>query len=103
MNKPLHKKGHIFVWIGFLGLFLAKGIAVIANSRGLGSLLYLAFFILFVYGNLLVLKSKNRSWAWIVLVFIPPIIGAIVIFMLKDESAPEATVPSTQVPPTPTV
>jgi len=87
------------VWIGFLGLFLGNGIKAIGGMDILGSFIYLFCFIVFIWGNLLVLKSKNRSWAWIFWILVPPILGAVFIFMLKDKSSMGAT--STAVQPAP--
>ena len=93
MIKPLYKKGHTLVWAGFIGLFVANGVRIIGNLNAIGSILFLLFFALFIWGNLLVLKSRGRSWLWILLAFVPPVFGAIFIFMLKDKLPQEAPAP----------
>lgn len=90
MGNTVYKKGHRLVWISFLLMFVANAIRVIGGMEILGSLLGAIFLAIFLYGNLLVLKSKNRAWLWIVLAFIPPVFGAVFIFMLKDKSTIES-------------
>ncbi|MDP3741356.1 MAG: hypothetical protein Q8R08_03470 [bacterium] len=96
MTKPVYKKGHMLVWVGFIGLFIANGIRIIGNMSVLGTLLFILFFALFIWGNLLVLKSRGRSWLWIFWAFVPPVFGAIFIFMLKDKLPQEAPAPVQQ-------
>ena len=102
MIQPVYKKGHRLVWIGFSGLALSNAIGVFLEKESLTwaltSLIYIAFGIVFIYGNLLVLRSKGRSWMWIILVMLPPVFGAVAIFWLKDKTSPEIPAPPATTP-----
>jgi hypothetical protein len=93
MIQPLYKRGHKLVWVGFLGLILTRAARI---AVGQGVVVYfslITFFALFIYGNLLVLRAKGRSWLWIVWVFLPPVFGALVIFWLKDRTQVKESIP----------
>lgn len=95
MQEQTYKKGHILVWVGFLGAVLFNALKIFAQPDlapnliplvPLFSLIGLIFVVVLIWGAYLVLKSKNRSWAWLLLIIPLNIIGVVVLFSLKDKT-----------------
>jgi hypothetical protein len=93
-KKGLHRKGSIYAWLGFLLVFPINIFVNIAGISALNVLYFLAFLLL-AYGCWLELASKNRHWAWLFLLLLY-VIGAVIIFALKDRSV---SVAISQAPP----
>ena len=98
MVKQQYKKGNRFFWLGFLLSILFRGLPLFSTPDTFPSLapfvpifgiLSLISLIISIYGLLLVLKSRGRHWAWIFLLIPLNVLGAIIIYMLKDKSIQE--------------
>ena len=97
MTNELYSKGFRLAGIGFWGSVAANvAMLVIENSgntsdvliliNGLFGLSVIFFWLILVYGSVLVLRAKHRHWAWVFLVCFNAIGIAIILWLLEDRS-----------------
>ena len=105
MQQQIYNKGNTLAWIGLLGEIVFHGLQVLATPDYLSNLvpyipllalLQIASIVVLVWGGYLVLKSKNRSWAWLLLIAPLSLIGLVILYYIKDKSV--EAVPTTVVP-----
>jgi uncharacterized membrane protein len=103
MQKQQYKKVNTLFWVGFLFGILFNILPVFSTQETFSSLipliplfniLSIISIIVIIYALVLILKSKNRHWVWILLLIPLNVIGAVIIYMLKDKSLQGTSTPT---------
>lgn len=86
-----HHKGKRFIWIGGLlyVLFFIRPSFLILPQSVINALQTISFLIL-IWGSFLVLRAKERHWAWLFLFPVLNLFALLVVFSLKDRSSQES-------------